>query len=133
VIPRDPERNDVFDLHSGEQALNVFAYEVLEENEMISLHVFIDRNKPWQDGGDFDECISLGHLDAARLLENGHEVEAKVAEKRKRVPASTARGVRMGKTWTSKYSSSRFLSFLSSSSMRWMKTFTFLSRGAPPP
>jgi hypothetical protein len=86
VVPRDPERDDVFDLHSGKQALNVLAYEVLEENKMVSLHVFIDRNKPWQDGGDFNEGVSLGHLDSACLLENGHEVEAKIGKEWKRMP-----------------------------------------------
>ena len=86
MVPRDPKRDDVFDLHSGKQPLNVLADEVLEENEMVSLHVFIDRNKPWQDGRDFDEGVSLWHLDSARLLENGHEIEAKVGEERKRMP-----------------------------------------------
>ena len=85
MVPRDPERDDVFDLHSGKQALNVLAYEVLEENKMVSLHVFIDRNKPWQDGRDFDEGVSLWHLDSARFLENDHEIETKVCEERKRV------------------------------------------------
>ncbi len=39
VVPRDAERDDVFDLHPGEEPLDVLADEVLEENEMVSFHV----------------------------------------------------------------------------------------------
>ena len=85
VVPRDAEGDDVFDLHPGKESLDVLAYEIFEENEMVSLHLHVHGNKPRQDRGYFDEGVSLWHLYSARFLENDHEVETEVGEERKRM------------------------------------------------
>ena len=85
VVPRDAEGDDVLDLHPGKQPLDVLAYEVFEENEMVPPISSMHGNKPRQDRGYFDEGVSLRHLYSARFLENDHKIEAEVCEERKRM------------------------------------------------
>ena len=85
MVPGDPERDDVFNLHSGKQPMDMSTDEVFEKDEMVSLHFHICGNKPRQDRRDFDKGVGLGHLYSARFLKNNEEVQTEIAEKREGV------------------------------------------------
>jgi len=85
VVARDAKCNDVFDLHPGEEPVNMATDKFVEKDEMVPVRPGIHGHKPRQDGGHFDEGIGLGHLYAARFLENNHEVQTEIPQERERV------------------------------------------------
>ena len=74
MVPGDTKRDDVFDLHPGKQPMDMATDEFLKKDEVVFVTFRIYRHKPWQDGGHFNEGVGLGHLYAARFLENNQEV-----------------------------------------------------------